>query len=60
MRKRKIIKRDITKDQFLTILNRACRPANQQSDSESVETSESHHSDDYSEKHTHSDKTGDI
>ena len=53
MRKRKETKRSITKDQFLTILDRACRPVNQQADSESVETSESRRSDDYNEKCTH-------
>lgn len=50
---RKVTKRDITKDQFLTILDRAIKPNEKQHDLESTQTSESHHSDDYNERHTH-------
>jgi len=54
MPKKKVIKRKITKQQFLTILDRAIA---KKSDSASAQTSESHRSDDYSEKRTHSSKT---
>lgn len=57
MAKREIIKRKISKDQFLTILKRVVK---KQSGSASTESSESHPSGDYSGKHTHQDKTGDT
>jgi len=61
MPKRKVIKREITKEQFLTILGRACEPIEKsQPDSEPTETSELHHPDDYNEKYIHSSKTEDI
>ena len=53
MPKRKPIKRKITKGQFLTILDRAVA---KKSDSASAQTSESHRSDDYNGKRTHSSR----
>ena len=55
MPKRKPVKRDITKEQFLTILDRAI--AKKPTDSTSVQTSKSRPADDYNEKHTRSNKT---
>lgn len=54
-RPRKIVRQDITKDQFLAILGRACRPIEKpaESDSSRLETSESHCSGNYSERNTH-------
>jgi len=61
-RQRKIIKRKITKDQFLAILSKAAQPVKdwRQSDSASGQTSESRLSDGCVEKRTRSGKTGDI
>ena len=60
--KRKAVKQSITKEQFLAILHKAAQPIKgwQQSDSASGQTSETGHADGCDEKHTRSDKTGDI
>lgn len=59
-RPRKIVKRDITEEQFYTLLDRAIHPIEEQSDSASTQTSESRQSDGCSGKHTHLDRTEDI
>lgn len=60
-RPRKIVKRSITKEQFLNLLSKAAQPIKKQEPvSTSIQTSESHHSDDCAETHTHSDKTEDT
>lgn len=56
MPKRKIIKRNITKEQFLTILDRAI--AKKPTDSTSVQTSKSRPADGYIGKRTRSNKIG--
>ncbi len=58
MPKRKIIKRDITEEQFFALLGKAAQPI--ESDSESIETSDIVLSDDCSETDTHSDTIEDI
>ena len=63
MRQRKIIKRDLTEEQFMVILGKVCQPVKKkptESDSEQLQTSVARHSDGCSETHTHLDKTGDI
>lgn len=60
MPKRKIVKRNISKEQFLTMLDRAIRPVKKPVDSTSTQTSESRPADDYSEKRTRSNRTVNI
>lgn len=57
--KRKIVKQDITEDQFMNILGRACNPIElvSESDSKEVQPSESRQGDDCNGTHIHSDKT---
>ena len=51
----------ITKKEFMTILKKAATPISEwQHDSKQTGTSESHLSDDYTDKCTNQDKTGDI
>ena len=54
MTKRKITNRDITKDQFLTVLKRAIKKP---TDSASTESSASHRYDGCNETHIHLDRT---
>lgn len=57
-RPRKIVKRDITKDQFFALLDKACQPIKKSALSGSVQTKtlESGHHGGYSGRHTHSRK----
>lgn len=55
-RTRKMVNRDITKSQFLTILKRAVFPK-KPLDSTSSESLESYRSDDCNETHIHLDRT---
>lgn len=58
-RPRKIVKQDITEDQFMNVLEQVCQPVQGESKSDSIEGQSSaiHQSDDCNGKHTHSNKT---
>ena len=60
MSKRKIIKRDITKEQFFTLLNKAAQPLPNESDEPSLETSVVPQDDGCNEIDIHSDMTEDT
>ena len=58
MPKQKLVKRAITKEQFLAILDKAAQPIKKQEPvSTSTQTSEIGHADGCDEMHTHSDRT---
>ena len=59
MSKRKVIKRDITEDQFLTLLSKTIISPSK-FDSKQTQTSAVRHSDDCSETHTRLDRIEDI
>jgi hypothetical protein len=58
-RLREVVKREITEEQFMNILERVCQPVQDESKSDLKEGQPSaiHQSDGCSEMHTHSNKT---
>jgi len=60
MPKRRVVKRDITKEQFFALLNKAAQPRPSESDEASLETSDIPQDDGCSEIGIHSDMTEDT